>query len=119
MRYSHEKKIAPPDTFNYEMTSGLPPNTAFYTPSIVNTPAILRLHIKRWCERAYRIAREPTRLEAREALDRIRKRDEVARDVYQNTPCSGWQERPVLKPTYLEIMELYKAREHAIPDPSP
>ena len=117
VRYSHAEKIAPADAFKYEMTNGLPPDTAFYTPSIVNTPAILRLDIKRSCERANHIAREPIRLEAREALDKIRKRDEVARDVYQNTPCRGWQERPVLKPTYLEIMELYKEREHAIPDP--
>jgi Cdc6-like AAA superfamily ATPase len=118
LHYSRSEKVVSRDRWSFETTDGLPLDTAFYTPSIVNTPSMVRAEIKRACERAERIVKDPIRRESREALDKIRLRDDAARDQFRSTPSREWREPPALTPTYLETMDLYIAREKAVGNPT-
>ena len=114
VRYSRSEKIVPFDRWSDRTLDVLPLDTAFYTPSVVNTPSMVRSDIKRACERIDGIAKDPIRREAREVLDQIRLRDDAARKTFCSSPSREWQDPPALKPTYLETMDLYAAREKAV-----
>jgi hypothetical protein len=118
VHYSRSENIVSRDQWSFETTDGLPLDTAFYTPSIVNTPSMVRSDIRRACERASRIAKNPIRRESREALDKIRLRDDTARELFRFTPSPDWQNPPALTPTYIEVMDFYTAKEKAIGNPT-
>jgi hypothetical protein len=114
VHYSRAESIVPIDRWPDESSDSLVLDTAFYTPSIVNTPSGVASALKRACNRVNGIAKRSIHGEAREALDAIRLRDDRAREEFRSNPERDWTNPPALKPTYLEIHDLYDAREKAI-----
>jgi DNA transposition AAA+ family ATPase len=114
IHYSRADSIVLVDRWTEESKDGVPIDTVLYTPAIVNTPSGVASDLGRARERVDGIAKRPIRREAREVLDAIRLRDDAAREEFRSKPSREWTDPPALKPTYMEIHELYDAREKAI-----
>jgi DNA transposition AAA+ family ATPase len=85
---------------------------------MLDTPSMVESGIRAAYQQLQDIAKSPVRREAREVLDTLRMRNDEARRIFQETPSNRWQDPPDPKPTYFEMMNLYKERQDAIGDPT-
>jgi hypothetical protein len=104
-RYSRSEMIVSFDRWTSESRDRLPINTILYTTAVINTPARIASAIHMARERLMGIAMNPIRLEAKEALDAIRLRDEANRREILNRPGCSPCDRPPVDPTYFKTFE--------------
>ncbi len=97
---------------------GLPIDTAFFTPPVVNTPAQVASGILAATERLAILARRPLMYQAELALDTIRLRNENYRRAHAGSPGYRPFEEPPLEPTYRQVLEQFEVRRRAIGDPT-
>jgi len=94
--------------------------TAFYTPSIVNTPTSVDHGIGRSREKLRSLAMRPLRQERDEQLSTIRERDhDHVKAFVEQHP--DWLEVPMpeaLVPHFRDVADGYYSRERSFPDPT-
>ncbi|MDR3692091.1 MAG: AAA family ATPase [Fimbriimonas sp.] len=116
--YSRFEAVKDSDRRTACIAEGAPPDTVFYTPSVVNTPRTIDLAIRRSRDSIRNLAKRPLRLEMEEKLNAIRLRDENYKSEILRK--HDWFSRPVpeLRPTYGEVARAYSIKEMEIADPT-
>lgn len=117
-RYSCIEKVAQHSGYDAEPLYGIPPNTVFVTPGVVNTPSQISSDIDRARERLRLVAQGPLRRQAGYALDTIRMRDERYHRENKDTPGYDPRETPPLKPTRWEVQRELDEKLKEIGDPT-
>lgn len=100
------------------VADSLPSDTVFYTTGVINTPSRIDMEVRRAREILFDCATRAIRTEAREALDRLRLRDEDWRKKHRDDPDYRPAQLPPFTPTYFHTFEAYEAKKMAIPDPT-
>lgn len=117
VRYSRYKVISHLDPWSSEIPDQ-PLDTVFYTPSVVNSPGRIDVELNMARESLLGISMRPLRAEAKEVLDRLRKRDEDWRRDHGDEPANHGSRFPPFEPTYFQVFQDYEARKHASADPT-
>ena len=117
-RLSHADRVECFDLLRSAPVYGLPIDTAFFTPAVLNTPAQVAAGILAATEKLAILARGPLALEAELALDTVRLRNENYRGAHTGIPGYRPFEEPPLEPTYRQVLEQFEARRRAIGEPT-
>jgi DNA transposition AAA+ family ATPase len=117
LRYSRNEMIGKIDSWTAEQSLRPMLDTVLYTPSVMNSPSRIDGDLRRACETLTGMAKRPLRHEAQTALAVIRARD-AHRKANLDKPLRKRIEVTSLRPTYLEVLGDYSARERAIADPT-
>jgi len=96
----------------------VPTDTVFYTTGVINTPSRIDIEVRGAREILHDRATRAIRTEAREALDKLRLRDEDWRRKHRDDPAYRPAQLPPFTPTYFHTFEAYEAKKMAIPDPT-
>jgi DNA transposition AAA+ family ATPase len=117
-RYSRAEKVEQHRGPNAEPLYGLPIDTVFYTPSVINTPRNIEDQIEQARRVLSAIAQGPLQRQASYALDNIRLRDERYQRENRDKPGYEAFAVPSLEPTWREVRNQYHARMDEIGDPT-
>jgi hypothetical protein len=118
LRYSRNEMIGKIDSWTAEQSLQPALDTVLYTPSVMNSPSRIEGDLRRACETLPGLAKRPLRREAQAALAVIRTRDDAHRKANLDKPLRTRIEVSSLRPTYLEVLADYSARERAVADPT-
>jgi hypothetical protein len=117
-RYGRAELIRRRERWGYEPIYGLPLDTAFYTPDVMNTPAQILTDIQRSRSLLSHLARGPLYKQEEITLETIRLRDEHYYRTHRNEPGYKPSEPSPLEPTFHQVAEEYARKRRAIGDPT-
>ncbi len=118
-RISLADKVERHNPWYDEPIYGLPIDTAFYTPPVLNTPSQIAAGILEVTEKLSSFARSPLSRQAEIALDNVRLREENYRRAHEHRiGYDPFATCTPLEPTYKQVLQHYEDKKRAIGNPT-
>jgi DNA transposition AAA+ family ATPase len=118
LRDSRNEMIGKIDSWTAEQSLQPALDTVLYTPLVMNSPSRIEGDLRRGGPTLSGMAKRPLRRKAQAALAVIRTSDNAHWKANLDKPFLKRIEVNSLRPTYLEVLADYSARERAIADPT-
>ncbi len=118
LHFSRAELARTHDAARREPLYGHPLDTAFYTATVVNSPARVAAGIKSVRDRIVMLVQGPVRRQAEIALDTIRIRNENYRRTHPELASLPHPEEFMPRPTYFEGLMEWEAKARALGDPT-
>jgi DNA transposition AAA+ family ATPase len=117
-QFSQVEVVATHDPSRHGPLYGLPLATAFYTITVINSPARVASGIQQVRDRLVTLAQSPIRQQAAIALGTIQLRNENFRRTHPEHEATRYPDEIPLRPTYHEAFTEWAAKAKALGDPT-